>query len=417
MRLKKHPVFVVLVAAGSVSASFFGGPILLPLRYELAVVSVSKILPEERIEEEKILVPKPIYLETPEPLKAVYMSQCVVGTPDFRKRLVQLIDETELNAVIIDVKDYSGRLGFQTTHPDLRESVSNKCGAVDMREFVRFLNERGIYTIARITVFQDPYYTEAHPELAVTKESATTTLWRDYKGLSFIDVGAKPFWDYIVTLSKETHALGFDELNYDYIRYPSDGPMRDIYYPWSEERIVSNWKTGKAEVLREFFAYLRRELVEKHDVKTSPPVLSADLFGMTTTNTDDLNIGQILEFALPYFDYISPMVYPSHYPKGFIGYNAPATVPYEVVRYSMDRAVERVRAYKWSASTTPAVKEGRISELQLRPWLQDFDLGALYTHELVRAQMQAVYDAGLTSWMLWDPTNVYTREALDKNTN
>ena len=123
--------------------------------------------------------------------------------------------------------------------------------------------------------------------------------------------------------------------------------------------------------------------------------ISADLFGMTTTNTDDLNIGQILEDALNNFDYVSPMVYPSHYPPTFLGFAKPAEKPYEVVKYSMDQAFTRAI----NASSTP---------LKLRPWLQDFDLGAVYTADMVRAQIQATYDAGLNSWMIWDAGNTYT---------
>ncbi|MEK7567070.1 MAG: putative glycoside hydrolase, partial [Patescibacteria group bacterium] len=151
-------------------------------------------------------------------------------------------------------------------------------------------------------------------------------------------------------------------------------------------------KTPRAEVIKEFFSYLRRELGG-----LGVP-LSADLFGMTTTNADDLNIGQILEYAAPYFDYIAPMVYPSHYPSGFINLKNPAAHPYEVVHYSMKAAVEKLL----KASSTPS---------KLRPWLQDFDLGADYNAEMVRKQMQAVYNAGLTSWMMWDAGNKYTRDA------
>ena len=129
-------------------------------------------------------------------------------------------------------------------------------------------------------------------------------------------------------------------------------------------------------------------------------MLSADLFGMVTTNPDDLNIGQIIEFAEPYFDFLAPMVYPSHYPKGFRGYQNVNAYPYEIVKFSMDRGVLRLIA----ASSTPA---------KLRPWLQDFDYPVPYTPEMVKAQIQAVYDAGLTSWMLWDPTNIYTTEILE----
>jgi hypothetical protein len=132
------------------------------------------------------------HVPLPDAVKAIYMSQCVVGTPGFRNDLVQLIDETELNAVIIDLKDYTGKLAFDSGHPDLAESVSDECGARDMKDFVATLHDKGIYVIGRITVFQDPYYSLKHPELAVKFASPAGAVWKDHKGLSFIDVDAKP---------------------------------------------------------------------------------------------------------------------------------------------------------------------------------------------------------------------------------
>lgn len=368
------------------------------------------------VEEKKEKKPSVTHLETPEPLKAIYMSQCVVGTPSFREKLKTLIEETELNAVVIDIKDFTGKIAFQTDNPAVAPSVSDGCGAYDMKGFIEELHASGIYVIARITVFQDPFYTEMHPELAV-KKASDGTVWKDFKGLSFIDVGAKPFWEYIVEVSKETYDIGFDELNFDYIRFPSDGNMKDIAFTWTGEKT-------KAEMLEAFFEYLYENLSEPWDDNEGVPKLSADLFGYTTTNSDDLGIGQVIERALPYFHYVMPMVYPSHYNSGFIGIEKPATQPYEVVKYSMDAAVRRAQAMAASAvssATTTAITElrelanrghGDISPNQLRPWLQDFDLGATYTPDMVRAQMQATYDAGLTSWALWDAGNTYTRAAL-----
>ena len=324
------------------------------------------------------------HILTPEPLKAIYMTSCVAGTPSWRKSLAKLIDDTELNAVVIDIKDYTGTVLFDIDNPSI-EIGGGGCRAKDIRQFIVDLHSRGIYVIGRITVFQDPYYTKTHPELAV-KSLSTGGLWKDYKGLSFIDVGAKPFWDYIVNLSKESYAAGFDELNFDYIRYPSDGNMKDVNYTWAGT-------TTKATVLKNFFSYLYS------NVSPTGVKMSADLFGMTTTNTDYLNIGQVLENTLPYFDYVSPMVYPSHYPPHFNGWVNPNQHVYDVVNFSMTRAVERAKA----ASTTP---------LKLRPWLQDFDYGGNYGEAEVRAQIKATYDAGLTSWMLWDPSNKYTLSAL-----
>jgi len=171
-------------------------------------------------------------------------------------------------------------------------------------------------------------------------------------------------------------------INFDYIRFPSDGNMKDIAYTWSGTR-------NKSEVLENFFEYLYKNL------KPIGAVLSADLFGMTSTNTDDLNIGQQLEKTLPYFDFVCPMVYPSHFPATWGGYKNPAENPYGVVKTSMGKAVERLIA---------------IGEdpLKLRPWLQDFDLGADYTKELVLDQIKATYDVGLNSWIFWNASTPVT---------
>ena len=351
------------------------------------------------------------HIETPSAVKAIYMSQCVVGTPSFREQLVDLVNETELNSIIIDVKDFTGKLGFQTDHPLLKDAVSDACGARDMEDFLTFLHEQDIYTIARITVFQDPYYTKTFPGSAV-KRLDNGEVWQDYKGLAFVDVGYRPFWDYIVAISEEAYAVGFDELNFDYIRFPSDGNMKNVSYTHAGDAL-------RQDALETFFAYVYDEL------KESDVVLSADLFGYTTTNADDLGIGQVLERALPYFDYVMPMVYPSHYNDGFIDLDNPAVHPYEVVKYSMESAVRRANKIDLARDSTSTSTDtvllkkiaqkghGNVNTLQLRPWLQDFDLGATYTPEMVRAQIQATYDAGLTSWALWDAGNTYTRAALN----
>ncbi len=354
---------------------------------------------------------KALHLKTPEPLKAIYMSQCVVGTKDFRQDLVDLINRTELNAVVIDIKDYTGKIAFNTENPKLKNSVSNACGAVDMKDFIFSLHNQGIYVIGRVTVFQDPYMTKLRPDLAVKKKSDNNIVWKDGKGLSFIDVGAREHWDYTIEIAKESYNVGFDEINFDYIRFPSDGDMKDIDYTHSRGKT-------KSEAVREFFAYLQDNL------KGTGIVTSADLFGMTTTNNDDLNIGQVLEYGLMYFDYVAPMVYPSHYPPMFNGWKNPNLFPGEVIAFSMGRAVERSLATTTKiklfgstpiASTTPQLYTKPVwNKLKLRPWLQDFKYGGTYGPKEVRAQIDATYSIGLTSWMLWAPSNRYTEAALLK---
>lgn len=382
-----------------IGVAFFGGVALLYgyltdfLTLSYTVSSETKAVAVEAVSHEPpVEVFVATHVATPEAVKAIYMTQCVAGTPSFRDRLITLIEETEINSVMIDIKDFTGKLGLPIDHPLFKDLLSERCHAKDMRQLIERLHENGIYVIGRITVFQDPYYAQQNPHLAVQKES-DKSVWADHKGLHFIDPGATEYWDVVVELAKASYAEGFDEINFDYIRFPSDGDMQDIYFPLSNTVVENDPILGKAKVVESFFAYLNARLAG------TGPVLSADLFGMTMTNTDDLNIGQILEYAEPYFDYIAPMVYPSHYPWGFNDWDNPNEHVYDVIKYSMDKGVERMKA----ASTSP---------LKLRPWLQDFDYGGDYGPEEVRAQIQATYDAGLTSWMLWDSSNIYTKEAL-----
>lgn len=363
------------------------------------------------VEEQREKVP---HVETPESVRAVYMSACAAGSNTFRTHFKKILGETELNSVMIDVKDFSGTIAFPTDHPLLVQEDAPGCFVYDMKDLIKEFHDMGVYVIARITVFQDPYYAPRNPEVAVQKES-DKSVWTDHKGLSFVDVGARTFWEYILALSHESYDIGFDELNFDYVRYPSDGNMKDIYYPITDAIVSADPEYGKAKELAKFFAYMDERLDDEI-------VTSADLFGMTTTNTDDLNIGQVMEYVYPYVDFIAPMTYPSHYPSGFFGISNPNKEVYNVMKISLDKAVERfiaastvvpLQGVAAIASTTPALYPKESYDIdKIRPWIQDFDYGGTYGREEVRLQIQAVYDAGLDSWMLWDPSNWYTEEAL-----
>lgn len=342
------------------------------------------------------------HVETPAAVKAVYMTQCAATAPSLKDVLIRLVEETELNAIVIDLKDYSGTVSF----PSKTALHGTGCTVPEFRALVKDLHDRGIYAIGRLTVFQDPLYTKAHPEEAV-QSIARKTPWKDHKGLSFVDVGSAPFHEYIIALAREAHDLGVDEINFDYIRYPSDGNMRDTTYLHSGP--------DHPDMLERFFEKLALRMRENQPDHV--PVLSADLFGMTTTNEDDLNIGQVLERALPHFDYIAPMVYPSHYPKGFNGYQDVNASGYGIIHFSMNEAVRRAMATTTSVnarthtrigtSTPTLFAKPAYSPLKFRPWLQDFDYPVPYTPAMVEAQIKATYDAGLTSWMFWDPANRY----------
>ncbi len=422
-----------VVGVGFFTLSYVAFPQLAPLTYtppenqapgELAQKD-TKEKEKEVVDSREIISHVPL----PKQVKTIYMTSCVAGTISFRDRLIALIEETEINSVIIDIKDYSGTISFPPVADAWKPAWAEaRCGTSDMKALIALLHEKNIFVVGRITVFQDPFYAVKHPELAVAKAS-DGSVWRDGKGLSFIDVASQAYWDHIILLARDSYNIGFDELNFDYVRYPSDGNMKDIAFPNS---MKTEYGSDKQANLEAFFKYLNEKLDEESrfsDVRhentgreTNTPWTSADLFGMTTTNTDDLSIGQVQERAAPYFDFIAPMVYPSHYPDGFIGLSDPNDFPYKVVHYAMSAGARRMMSsttpvqgflHERIGTSTPAVYSKPVfTPDRLRTWIQDFDYGGDYDAVDVRAQIQASYDAGVNSWMIWAPSNVYTKEAL-----
>ena len=331
----------------------------------------------------------------PKVIKAIYSTAWSASSAKKIDYFINLIKTTEINAIVVDIKDYTGNLSYKN---DIE--LVNKYGAVEIKilkpnALIKKFHDEGIYVIARMAVFQDPALVKARPDLALQSISKNT-VWKDYKGISWVDTSSKEVWDYNITIAKDALSRGFDEINFDYIRFASDGNMADIRYPFYNSKLQT-----KRQVMHSFFKYLRESLPNAK--------MSADLFGYTTLLQDDLGIGQNIDDAMPYFDYIAPMVYPSHYNKGFNGHTNPAEFPYDVVYTSMLKAEQRLKTFNKSTTTIKMV------ESQFRPWLQDFDLGADYDAVKIRAQIQATYDAASTTeagWMLWAPTNIYTKDAL-----
>ena len=373
--------------------------ILPSFKNQIEYNSDSPIVSDNKIPNTKIIEPtvpienKPVissivvtHIDTPSEVKAVYISAWVAGSPKFRDTIIKMIDETELNTIVIDVKDSTGRISFDMPNPDLKKVGSIEKRIPNVRALTDMLHKKNIYIVGRISVFQDPYMTKAMPSWAVTKKS-DGSVWKDRKGLSFLDPAKKEVHDYTIAIGKGAYEEGFDEINFDYIRYPSDGNMKDINYHLKEGET-------RADNIEKFFKYLSVEMKKEKNIP-----ISADLFGLTTEAQDDMGIGQVWEKALPYFDFLCPMVYPSHYPAGHAGYKNPSAYPYEVISRALQGAINKTNKIQGDKN-------------KIRPWLQDFDLGSTYTKELIQAEMKAVYDNGLTSWMLWDPSNKYTPSAL-----
>lgn len=280
-------------------------------------------------------------------------------------------------------------MAYQTNLAEVKKYGADSQRIKDIGQLIEKLKEEGIYLIARITVFQDPILAKARPDIAIKKNSDPNSLWLDSSGIAWLDPAAQESWQYNAAIAKEAYQLGFDEINFDYIRFPSDGNLADMKFPvWQGER-------SKRTVIRDFFEYLHREL---EGIK-----ISADLFGLSTVSRNDLGIGQVIEDAFDYFDYVCPMIYPSHYANGFEGYQNPALYPYEVVKVSLEGALEKLSAQE-------------EAKAKIRPWLQDFDLGAVYDAEMVESQIKGVYDAlgdDFAGFMLWNSNNIYTEEVFN----
>lgn len=403
MRNKKSNSFSILMLLILIIMSIFVYFVLPKYKNQIEYNSdepiiSSKILKnEENSTLKEVVIPKEVipvinpivvtHIETPKVVKALYISAWVAGSSKIRDGIIKMIDETEINAIVIDVKDSTGRVSFDMDSPMVQKEGSIERRISNVRALTDMLHKKGIYIIGRVSVFQDPYMTKKHPEMAITKKS-DGTVWEDRKGLSFLDPAKKEVHDYILAVAKGAYNEGFDEINFDYIRYPSDGNMKDINY-----RLATG--ETRSDNIEKFFKYLFTEMKKEVNIP-----ISADLFGLTTEAMDDMGIGQVWEKALPYFDFLCPMVYPSHYPSGHMGFKNPNAYPYEVINQALVSAIKK----------TEKIGEDKN---KIRPWLQDFDMGTDYNKDMVQKEFKAVYDNGLTSWMLWDPANKYTPSAFE----
>lgn len=351
-------------------------------------------------------VPEPARPVRPSVIKAIYLTSWSAATPSRVARTLAMLEESELNGVVIDLKDYTGAVVFRTGSPAV-EAMGSEVFRLDLPALVQRFHEQGVYVIVRIAAFQDHYLSKARPDLAVRDPKGA--VWRDHMGLGWVDPASREVWDYLVEVGRAAAAAGVDELNFDYIRFPSDGNLEGLRYPFFDAAGGT-----RRLVIQRFFEHLTTVL------RPTGAVLSADLFGMVTVAVDDMGIGQIFEDALLYFDYVAPMVYPSHYSKGFLTFKNPAAHPYEVVQYSLMLAEARRTHYgqmleTFTAGPQPGGVSPGVALAQLRPWLQAFDLGAPYPPSAVRGQIQAVYDTGgEAGWYLWNPANVYDAAALEK---
>lgn len=331
-------------------------------------------VPEKNVE----YTPPPIvHLSMPETVKAVYLTAETAGS----KRLdefIKLSDTTELNALVIDIQHLNGSLAFTPRDKELKHDAHATSWPLDdLEELTKKLHEHNIYAIARVVMFVVPHIANVHPEFALKNKNGQP--WRDHRGLVWLDPANPAVIEHTIQMSREIYARGFDEINFDYIRYPSEGPVKNI---------MKSLKP-KPEVMAGVF----RTISETLTPEGIPH--SIDTFAQIVWDESAIGIGQRFEDVWPYFDAIAPMVYPSHFANNFLGFANPAAHPREVVGGTARTAKE-----KMTAAGIPIKK--------YRPWLQAFHMGAPYGPAAIRAEIDETEKVGAGGWMLWNARNVYT---------
>ena len=317
----------------------------------------------------------------PKFVRAVHLSAWVAGSKKLRSRINKLLETTELNSMVIALKENEGEV-YINNFKGAETYKTFKRAIPDLEEYVKYLNEKGVYTIARIVVFKDNLIVNKKPEWAVMTKDGK--IWKDYSGNTWADPYNREVWDYNLAIAERAIDIGFDEIQFDYTRFPSDGNMKNCFYSQKN----SSSPATQAELIASFLSEASSRL------KPRGVNVSVDVFGLTTTSIDDMGIGQKIVKMAKEVDFVSPMVYPSHYAEGEYGIPDPDADPYKTVYTSMATAVKRVPAEK------------------MRPYLQDFSIKHHYGAKEIRKQIQACYDVGIGDWILWDPKCVYTATAL-----
>jgi len=323
---------------------------------------------------------------TPFEARGVYIPFGLLTREDKVREVIELVERTELNTIVVDVKGDRAWLAYPSHLPIATQidAYADELNLMDLKELLRLCHEKDIYVIARIVVFKDHVLAQGRPDLAVHREDGS--LYQDLERLYWADPFQKEVWEYNVGVAKEVIALGFDEVQFDYLRFPSDGKISDTVYARE-----SNFES-RTETMRAFCRYLHDEL------EPTGAFFSADIFGLTIWVDDerDLGIGQRIADIAPYFDYLSPMVYPSTFEKGNLDYQNPALHPYEVVYRSCQKAMERTHT-------------------KIRPWLQHYSLyGVIYDTREMLAQKKAAEDASACGWLFWNAGAKYDEAVFRK---
>lgn len=322
----------------------------------------------------------PVFVH-PKAVRGIYLTAWSAGSKTKMAKMLGLLDRTELNSVVIDVRD-NGEVYFPTKIPLVDKTQGKKfLGVSNPKALMEMLSKRGVYPIARIACFRDAIIPLKMPDRAVQVPGGRP--WHDRSGHYWLDPYDKRNWEYLASIVDYAMDIGFPEIQLDYVRFPSEGKSSTQVFP--NKAKYGDPKAHPDDVITAF-AHWIGERVRKRN-----RAFSADVFGIISSGKMDQGIGQTLEKIAAPFDVLSPMVYPSHFAKGEYRIPDPSKAPYEIVHKSL------------------ADYKRRIPKTPIRPWLQDF---FHYTAKDVRAQIKATEDLGYPEFLIWNAGNKYTEGAF-----
>jgi len=332
-----------------------------------------------------------VHVPAPDTLRGLYVNRwAALGSK--LKTHINVARKTEVNALVIDVKDDRGFVLYRSRVPLAREIGADTADGhwlseAKLRAILDTMTANGIYPIARIVVAKDPLLASKKLDLAIKRKSDLKP-WLDKNGNPWLDPHQPAVWQYAADLAHEAYDLGFSEVQFDYVRFPDEKRLvSETVYP------LANGRT-RAQVIRDQLGFVRKSL------KPRGIRVTADVFGLTATDTTDMGIGQRWEMFVDQVDVVLPMVYPSHFARGTYKLRNPNAHPYKTIDNALKDAIARSK---------PVANAAKII-----PWYQDFTLGPpRYGVPEIRAQKKAGYDNGFQSWILWNPKSNYTVAALE----
>jgi len=328
----------------------------------------------------------------PETVKGIYVPARSAAS-DKIDELISIAEDTEINAMVIDIKDDQGRISYAMDCALAKEIGADTDTISDMPSLIQKLKSKNIYLIARIVAFKDPFLAEKRPDFAIKNKDGTTYV--DGNGEAWVNPYMNEVWDYLVDVASQAAAIGFDEIQFDYIRFSTSKAIAQADFGEGSAGV------SKEEIITDFTKYAYEKL------KPLGVYVSADVYGTIIASAVDAgSVGQNYMEMSKYLDYICPMIYPSHFGEGNFGIKYPDTEPYEIISKVLSLSVEKLKGI-----------QGDEQHAIVRPWLQDFtatwiDHHIKYGGDEIREQIEGVYSAGYQEWILWNASSNYSEDGL-----